>query len=36
MGSAEAKLGTPHHWVEKICHIGLLFGDLVLAWQRTG
>jgi transposase-like protein len=31
--NAEARLGTPHHWVEAMRHIRLLFGDRVPAWQ---
>ena len=31
--NAQAKLGTPHHWVEAMRHIRLLFGDRVPAWQ---
>ncbi|MBK9066655.1 MAG: hypothetical protein IPL76_07190 [Gemmatimonadetes bacterium] len=31
--NAQAKLGTPQHWVEALRHIRLLFGDRVPAWQ---
>jgi len=31
--NAEARLGTPQHWVEAMRHIRLLFGDRVPAWQ---
>lgn len=31
--NAEARLGTPQHWIEAMRHIRLLFGDRVPAWQ---
>lgn len=31
--NAQAKLGTPQHWVEAMRHIRLLFGERVPAWQ---